>query len=163
MSEIACENVGPTGTCDTDNKSFKAYMARWMAATTKVAPFTYDTVIARLRASAKAAALQCSGGTDGETCGLRWTDGATYDGNVGVGQQLAAMEVFQTNLLKNVTGPVKNATGGTSKGNPLAGTGENTQPGLPESPITNKDRAGAGFLTTLVLISVVAAAWWMIA
>lgn len=160
MSEVACE---PIDKCDTDNKSFKAYMARWMAATTKVAPFTYDIITARLKASANAAALQCSGGTDGETCGLKWTEGAKYDGSAGVGEQLSAMEVFQTNLLTKVDGPVTNSTGGTSKGNPAAGTGGSTQPGLPKGAITNKDRVGAGFLTTLVLISVIGAAWWMVA
>ena len=160
MFERACE---PIGNCDTDNKSFKAYMARWMAATTKVAPFTYDIIIARLKASANAAALQCSGGTDGETCGLKWTEGAKYDGSAGVGEQLSAMEVFQTNLLAKVDGPVKNSTGGTSKGNPSAGTGGSSQPGLPQGIITNKDRVGAGILTTLVLISVIGAAWWMVA
>ena len=160
MSERACE---PIGTCDTDNKSFKAYMARWMAATTKVAPFTYPIVHDRLRASAIAAALQCSGGTDGETCGLKWTDGAKYDGSAGVGEQLSAMEVFQTNLLNRVDGPVKNSTGGTSKGNPSAGTGGSRQPGAPKGAITNKDKIGAGILTTLVLIGVVGGAWWMVA
>lgn len=160
MAEMACEAIGK---CDTDNKSFKAYMSRWLAATAKVAPFTYPTVRDRLRASAAAAALQCSGGADGETCGLRWTEGAKYDGSAGVGEQMSAMEVFQTNLLASVNGPVKNSTGGTSKGNPAAGTGGTSiQPGLLKGEITHKDRVGAGFLTMLVLISVVGAAWWMI-
>ncbi|EHK99713.1 putative mannan endo-1,6-alpha-mannosidase [Glarea lozoyensis 74030] len=35
----------PTGTCDTDQRSFKAYLSRWMAGTAKIAPFTHDTVL----------------------------------------------------------------------------------------------------------------------
>lgn len=160
MFEAACEGVG---TCNTDNKSFKAYMSRWMAATTKVAPYTYDIVMARLRASATAAALQCSGGPDGETCGLRWTQGATYDGSAGVGEQMSAMEVFQTLLLEKVDGPVKEATGGTSKGDPSAGTGGTSDPRLPLNPITKKDRVGAGIITTLAILGVIGGVWWMIA
>jgi mannan endo-1,6-alpha-mannosidase len=33
--------------------SFKAYLTRWMAASTKVAPFLYDQVIAALQTSAQ--------------------------------------------------------------------------------------------------------------
>lgn len=159
MYEAACERIG---TCNTDNKSFKAYMSRWLAGTAKVAPFTYDIVMTRLRASAAAAALQCSGGPDGETCGLRWEMGAEYDGSAGVGEQMSALEVFQTNLLDRVDGPVKNSTGGTSKGNPSAGTGGTPMTGLLTNRIEKKDKVGAGILTFLVLIGVIGGAWWMI-
>lgn len=160
MYEVACE--GP-GTCNTDNKSFKAYLSRWMAATTKLAPFTFDTIMPKLRASAAAAALQCSGGADGKTCGLRWTEGAKWDGSTGVGEQMSAMEVFQSNLITKVEAPVTNNTGGTSKGDPSAGTGGTaTQPGLPNA-VTKKDKVGAGILTTLVLMGVMAGTWWIVA
>lgn len=160
MFEAACE---PIGTCNNDNKSFKAYMSRWMAATTKVAPYTYERVKARLRASAAAAALQCSGGADGETCGLRWTEREKYDGSAGVGEQLSAMEVFQTLLAEKVDGPVTASTGGTSKGDPSAGTGGTADPRLPLNPITKKDRVGAGILTSLAIVGVIGGVWWMIA
>ena len=160
MFEAACE---PIGTCNTDNKSFKAFMSRWMAATTKVAPYMYQRVIDRLRASATAAALQCSGGADGETCGLRWTEREKYDGSAGVGEQLSAMEVFQTLLVDKVDAPVKASTGGTSKGDPSAGTGGTVDPTLPLNPITQKDRVGAGILTALALVGAVGGVWWMIA
>ena len=159
MVEVACE---PYNTCDTDNWSFKAYLSRWMAATTKMAPWTYNTVITKLRASAAGAALQCSGGASGTMCGMKWTDGAKYDGTTGVGQQMSALEVIQSNLISRVAGPVTNATGGTSKGDPSAGSSGTVDPTIPKSPIKQRDRAGAGFLTSLVLIGGIGGAWWMI-
>ena len=161
MYEVACE--GPS-TCDTDNYSFKAYLARWMVASTKYAPFIYETVMTKIAASAQAAAAQCSGGSNGQMCGMKWTNGAQWDGTQGVGQQMGALEVIQANLINNVAVPVTNKTGGTSKGDPGAGSGgANTNPTLSQSTIGTSDRAGAGILTTLVLISVIGGAWWMIA
>src|SRR5271170_226589 len=93
MMESACENVG---TCDVDQLSFKAYLSRWMAATTVRAPFTYNLLIPYLQASAMGAASACSGpavvagGTSDTTCGMKWTTG-TYDGLTGVGQQMSAL------------------------------------------------------------------------
>ena len=160
MVEVACE---PYNTCNTDNYSFKAYLSRWMAATTKMAPFTYDTIIEKLRASAAAAALQCSGGSGGTLCGMKWTDGAKYDGTTGVGQQMSALEVMQSLLISKVAAPVTDATGGTSKGDPSAGSGGTFNPLLPNDQIQRKDRVGAGFLTTLVIVSGLGCIWWMIA
>ncbi|KAL8639958.1 MAG: hypothetical protein Q9228_003072 [Teloschistes exilis] len=160
MLEIACE---PYNTCDTDNYSFKAYLARWMAASTKMAPWIYDGVMEKIRASAAAAALQCSGGPSGTFCGMKWTDGAKWDGTRGVGQQMSALEVMQSLLISKVAGPVTNATGGTSKGDPSAGSGGTFDPRLPQDSIQQRDRVGAGFLTTLVIVSGLGSAWWMIA
>lgn len=112
MYEVACE---PSNNCDTDQLSFKAYLARWMAASTKVAPFVGDIVNAQLKTSAVAAAKSCSGGADGVTCGTKWTTGA-WDGAYGVGQQMSALETIQGLLIGQVSGPVTNSTGGTSKG-----------------------------------------------
>ena len=118
MFEVACE---PTGTCDTDNYSFKAYLSRWMVASIKYAPFITGTVMPLLQTSAKNAALQCSGGPNNQMCGQKWTAGATWDGTMGVGQQMSALEVVQANLIDLVPVPVTNKTGGTSQGNPAAG------------------------------------------
>jgi len=59
MDEVACEDVNTTGTCDTDQLSFKAYFSRWLAATAKMCPWTHDTIMAWLKPSATAAAEQC--------------------------------------------------------------------------------------------------------
>ncbi len=158
---MACET---NGKCDNDQMSFKAYLARWMAATTKVAPYTFDTIMPLLKSSATAAAQQCSGGNNGRMCGLKWTDGATWDGTTGVGQQMSALEVIQSNLITKVSAPFTNTTGGTSQGNPDAGSGSvSSSTQLVSTPTTTGDRVGAGFLTTLVVVSILGGAWWMIA
>lgn len=158
MVEI-CE---PSVKCNVDQQSFKAYLARWMAATIKLAPFTRDYVMPKLHASAQAAAAQCSGGSDGVTCGLQWTKGAVWDGLYGVGEQMSALEVIQSNMIDQVAGPVTNSTGGTSQGNPSAGTGGTSPTGINTNPVTQSDRAGAGFLTAMVLITGIGGAWWIV-
>ncbi|KAL9116450.1 MAG: hypothetical protein Q9187_007025, partial [Circinaria calcarea] len=151
MYEVACE---PQGNCNLDQASFKAYLSRWMAATTKLAPFTTDFIMTKLRASAIAAAKQCTGGADGTTCGIRWTTNGVWDGSSGVGQQMSALEVIQSNLISSVAAPVTNSTGGISVGNPSAGTGAVSPIGLPTNPIMLRDQVGAGFLTAFALLLV---------
>jgi len=156
--EVACE---PKLSCTTDMFSFKAYLTRWMAATTMVAPYTYDTIMPVLKTSAIAAAKQCIGGNNQRTCGLSWSSG-TYDGTVGVGQEMAAMSVIFVNLLPlvAVTAPFTNLTGGTSVGNADAGSGSVSNPEAIK-PATTADRAGAGIVTTLILVSVTGMFGWM--
>lgn len=160
MFEVACE---PSGNCNLDQQSFKAYLSRWMAATIKVAPWTHDTIMPLLRTSAAAAAKICSGGgVEDATCGSKWFTG-TYDGSKGVGQQMSALEVIQSMLIDQVDGPVGNSSGGTSRSdNPNVGLGTD-DPTAPVKLITTADRAGAGILSALVLIGIVGGAWWMIA
>ncbi|KAG9233368.1 glycoside hydrolase family 76 protein [Amylocarpus encephaloides] len=148
MYEASCEDItstgSATGTCNTDQRTFKAFLSRWMAATTKIAPFTRDTIMAYLKPSASAAASQCSGGTDGVTCGEHWTDGSTWDGMYGVGEQMSALSVIQSMLIDDAAELVTNSTGGTSVGNSAAGS----------TVITTADKAGAGILTAVVLAGV---------
>jgi mannan endo-1,6-alpha-mannosidase len=159
MMEVACES---NGKCDTDQQSFKGYLSRWMAASIKVAPFVKDWVMPRIQASATAAVATCNGGADGNQCGLEWTK-QTNDGLMGVGEQLAVLQVVQANLIENVPGPVTNATGGTSKGNPAAGGSTSSSNPITFTTITTGDKAGAGILTTLVLVGMFGGAWWMAA
>lgn len=143
MYESSCE---PENKCTTDQTSFKAYLGRWMADIAKIAPFTYDTIIERLRASATAAAAQCSGGDTGTYCGTLWTTGS-YDGSMGVGQQLSALEVVQVTLLDTIAGPITDDTGGSSKGDSSAGTSDSAHIPHRLGPVTKKDRVGAGVVT----------------
>jgi mannan endo-1,6-alpha-mannosidase len=162
MIEEACETQNPP-TCDTDMLSFKAFLSRWMAAATKMAPFIYDQVHAALVTSATAAALQCSGGANGRLCGLQWTKGAVWDGTTGVGQQMSALEVIISTQIARTKVPFTNTTGGTSVGNPDAGAGSvGTADGLTNEPITTGDRAGAGILTAVLLIALVGGVAWML-
>jgi mannan endo-1,6-alpha-mannosidase len=91
-------NCEPWGICNTDQFSFKAYLARYSAKTVQLAEWTRDIISPRLYASAKAAARSCSGGADGVTCGTKWyVDG--WDGTKGMGQQLSALETIQSLLV----------------------------------------------------------------
>ena len=142
--------------------SFKAYLTRWLAATTKMAPYTYSLIMPKLAASAQAAALQCNGGDNGRMCGLSWSKGAVWDGTQGVGQQMAAMSSIFVNLLplEEVAGPFTNTTGGTSVGNPDAGSRSDPDPAA-ITPATTTDRARAGIITTLILVSATGMFGWM--
>ncbi|CAK4032275.1 glycoside hydrolase family 76 [Lecanosticta acicola] len=102
MYEAACE---PYNTCDNDQYSFKAYLARWMAKAAVVYPSITDNVRKYLSASAQAAAGACTGGDNKQACGQKWYVGG-YDGVTGVGQELSAMETIQSLLLLNGNPPV---------------------------------------------------------
>jgi mannan endo-1,6-alpha-mannosidase len=154
MTEVACEGVG---TCNVDEHSFKAYLSRWLANMTKWAPHTYNVIMPYLRASSIAAAKQCVGGDNGRMCGLIWNNDS-YDGTIGVGQQMAALEVTMANLIANSSAPLTADKGGTSEGNPGSGgddIGQNQPKGPDYAPINGGDRFGAAILTLLVLASVV--------
>ncbi|KAF2083359.1 glycoside hydrolase family 76 protein [Saccharata proteae CBS 121410] len=160
MYEQACE---PRGNCNIDQRSFKAYLSRWMAATMKVAPWTQSLLEPYLVASRQAAAKICSGGTNNTMCGLQWTTNGVFDGSTGVGEQMAALEVMGTALIATVAGPVTNNTGGTSQGDPNAGSSDNAHTPIAYDPISTGDKAGAGILTALILSGIVGGAWWMVA
>lgn len=161
MVEIACETQG---TCNYDQPSFKAYLSRWMAATTQLASFTSDALLPKLKTSAQGAAGQCSGGSDGTTCGRAWYSNQ-WDSKKGVGEQMSAMSVIQANLITKVGPPVTANKGGTSKGDPSAGSGGDN-PVVVHDPsanmkITAGDRAGAAILTALVLGGLVGMVVWI--
>ena len=158
MYEVACE---PNKLCNEDQKGYKGYLARWMAATTKVASWTSDYSLPRLAASAKAAAAQCSGGNDGTVCGQEWTKGAQWDGIDRLGSQMSALEVIQSNLITMVSGPLTNGTGGTSFGDPAAGTHSVGADPPAFDQITTAEKAGAGVLTAAAFILVVGGSYWM--
>ncbi|KAF5859218.1 hydrolase 76 protein [Aspergillus alliaceus] len=159
MYERACESVN---TCEVDQRSFKGYLARWMAATTQMAPFTIDEVMPKLRASARAAAKTCTGGSDQSSCGLKWTS-EKWDGSDDVGIQMAALEVIQSILVGDVDPPVTDNTGGTSRGDPSGGSkSEDPQTHSLTGSITAADRAGAGILTVLMALLVFGTVWWAV-
>lgn len=166
MYEATCErNTGGQGgePCNTDQRSFKAYLSRWLAATTLLAPWTADTIMPLLRASALAAAQSCSGGSDDVTCGNRWwAEG--WDGLWGVGEQMSALEVIQSNLIGGVKGPLSSTTGGTSKGDASAGGGQDGVPteGISVDDLSKHGRHGAIALTVVLILAMLGAAWWVL-
>ncbi|KAJ5167527.1 Mannan endo-1-6-alpha-mannosidase DCW1 [Penicillium canariense] len=151
-----------TGRCNTDQLSFKAYMARWLAEAIQLAPYTYDTVMIKLRATAKAAVAQCQGGSTGTYCGHRWSSGS-YDGTTGVGQQMGVLEVLQGLLAPDNSGPLTSSTGGTSEGDSAAGTGsDEDETTIHYSAITAGDTAGAAILTAIVIGLTLSAVYMML-
>ncbi|KAI0018779.1 mannan endo-1,6-alpha-mannosidase DCW1 [Xylariomycetidae sp. FL0641] len=154
MWEPACETT-PAG-CNTDQESFKGHLVTWLALTTTVAPFTADTLKPLLASTAKAAALQCDGtaagfkGPPGTACGFGWLDNQPFDGLVGVGQQMNALQAIMAPLVEASEAPLTEDTGGSSEGDPNAGASDDGKIEKPR-PITTSDRAGAGMLTALVL------------
>jgi len=160
MMEYACE---PPNTCNTDQRSFKAYLSRWLAVTTQLAPFTTAQITPWLRTSAEAAAKICTGNPNNPTCGRKWYV-TTNDGLTDVGNQMSAMSIVQSNLISNLEPPVGVNTGGNSPGNPNAGEGEGTPslPGIYTRLITSGDVGGAWFIAVLCLIATAVFAWFMI-
>lgn len=162
MCEVACEAPQPQ-TCNYDQPSFKAYLTRWMAVTSQLAPFTEPTITRRLKGSAQAAAPQCAG-QDRNMCGRRWYQDA-WDGFFGVGEQMSALSIFQNNLIKSVAPPLTIDRGGTSQSDPNAGADVDSalsvDPSLAVS-MTMGDRVGAGILTFLSVMLAITGTSWMV-
>lgn len=75
---------------------------------------------------------------------------------------MAAMSTIFVNLLPLtfVGPPLTNLTGGTSQGNPNAGSQSVKDPNALK-PATQGDRVGAGILTTLMLVGATGMFGWM--
>lgn len=103
------------------------------------------------------------------TCGTNWFANTsssspttvTWDNTWGVGQQLCALEVIQSNLITKVRGPLTNVTGGTSEGDATAGSGGTKDPTRMKK-ITQADRAGAVIVTIIVLAGWLGGMIWLI-
>lgn len=101
MYEHACE---PYELCNTDMKSFKGYLSRFMYSSALMVPALQSQVSAYLDASAAGAAKACSGGDVATTCGQKWYTG-DFDGSVGLGQSMSALETVQGLLAKSAPAP----------------------------------------------------------
>ncbi|KAJ4140069.1 hypothetical protein NW768_001421 [Fusarium equiseti] len=159
MTEVACESVK---LCNLDQKSFKAYLSRWLAVTTQWAPHTHDFIMPLLRTSAIAATNVCTGGENGRMCSLYWTKN-TFEGDVTVGQQMAALEITLACMIQDRPAPLTKNTGGTSKANPGGGSADigRTIPDLDYDPLPAGDKAGAAILTVLVVTGLLALMTWI--
>lgn len=163
--EPACEDVG---TCTSDMLSFKGYVARWMAVTSQLAPFTRNNITTVLQTSAQAAVKTCSGGDNGRMCGFKWHQGS-WDSSIGAGQQMNVLATLTSLLASSGEAsaaggdggaPVTNSTGGTSGGDAAAGYGEKVWE-RKIRPITAADKAGAAILTIVLLGSFTAGSVWV--
>ena len=154
--EPACEEKM---TCTTDMLSFKGYMHRWLSTVTQIAPFTADKILPVLKTSTEAAISTCAGGQNSRACGFKWNK-KKFDNSVGAGQQMNVLSAVSSLLIGQTGGPVTNSTGGTSIGDPNAGSQSDHFTGE-KPPPTESDRAGAGFLTFFILASAVGTWTWM--
>ncbi|KAF7556769.1 hypothetical protein G7046_g6214 [Stylonectria norvegica] len=155
--EVACENVK---TCTTDMLSFKGYIHRWMSTVTRIAPFSAPLILPVLQKSTQAAITQCTGGATGRECGFRWASGA-FDDNTGAGQTMNVLAAVSSLLMEHSDPPVTSKSGGTSAGNPNAGSGGGDDFQKHDKPIGTGDKAGAGILTFIVLASACGMFGWM--
>lgn len=132
-----------------------------MGATIPLAPFTKELLESKIQASSKAAAQQCNGPDN--ACGLVWTDRANYKSTTGIGEQMAALEIFKANLVHTAKAPVTGKTGGTSKGNSGSGSGNGAvEDDIRTRAISTGDKAGAGILATLAILLPVGAAFMIV-
>ncbi|KAG5991182.1 hypothetical protein E4U43_004082 [Claviceps pusilla] len=146
--------------CNNDQQSFKGYFLRWIAATTQLAPYTYSTVKPILETAASKAASVCIGSPDasvykgppGTACGFSWIPGGTFDGIVAVGSMMNALDAVMYNLIAKAAPPVTARSGGTSKGDPSAGSGGTEDP-TKLRPLTTKDKIGAGVITMFLIVA----------
>jgi mannan endo-1,6-alpha-mannosidase len=162
-----CDPLGTgPGHCNFDQVNYKGFLSRWMAMTVQMAPFTEHTITPLLKSSATAAMEQCCG-TDpnfsGNTaCGRQWSMNSTWDGTSGPGQQLSALEVLISTIVKSQPAPLTNSTGGTSASDPTAGfNSSSVEPGSIVTPTTNKDRVGAWILTAIIVASTAVVCYFM--
>ena len=109
MIETACEGAD---TCDTDNKFYKGILARDMARTMVVAPFTESTILPLLQSTGEAAAASGCADPNG-TCGFVWT-GSTNNGT-DLGSDYSALEAVLGNLVLAKT-TLQNGNGTTEQG-----------------------------------------------
>jgi mannan endo-1,6-alpha-mannosidase len=76
-------------------------------------------------------------------------------------EQMAALSVIGANMITAANVPLTNSTGGTSLGDPDAGSTASTSPIQAEKPITTSDKAGAAILTLLASVGVIGGAFWI--
>lgn len=115
-----------------------------------------------LRASAIAATDKCTGGDNKRMCGLYWTKDK-FEGEITIGQQMAALEVTLSCMIQDRPAPLTKDTGGTSKANPGGGSEDvgRTTPDLAYKPLPAGDKAGAAILTFVVLSGLLAGMFWI--
>lgn len=76
---------------------------------------------------------------------------------------MSALSVIQATLIGKAVNLVTNNTGGTSAGNPAGGSASATSSdGSMDTPVTSGDRAGAGFLTAVMVAGVLGGVGFMV-
>jgi Glycosyl hydrolase family 76 len=152
MVESACEGAQ---NCNKDQRSFKAYLSRWLAVTAQIAPFTAPQIMPLIQDSAEGAMTACVQASGGIQCGRRWNIIAD-DGERDIGNQMSAMSIVQANLVMKSTA-LADLTTGISESNPEAGGGAQ----MPRA-ITRSDIAGASAMTVMIITLLFAGGLWLV-
>jgi mannan endo-1,6-alpha-mannosidase len=97
MFEAECEL---SSTCNVDQVSMEAFLARRLAGASILAPFTAGRVGTLLRTSAIGAAAACTAGPYGNTCGNEWYINGS-DGTSRFGQQLSVVGYIRATRQRN--------------------------------------------------------------
>jgi mannan endo-1,6-alpha-mannosidase len=162
LTEFECET---TEICNRNEVLFKGLTAGWMAFAALIVPSTYSTIVPKLQASSAAAAASCSGDNN-NTCGVKWYTNS-WDGQIGLEEQMSALNIFWSNLIMtsnaSAYAPVTSRTGGNSSSDPTAGTTDSTDTTSTLKAITTADKAGAGILTALFAVAIIAVVYWTVA
>lgn len=158
MQETTC---APSKRCNNDQRLFRSLWLRCLHLTMHLIPETKGTIYPYIQKLAQGAANSCSGGSDGVTCGMDWSN-ATWDGYFGLGEQMLALEVILATLVDEVPAPFTADNGGSSKSVPDAGMNDVDYTNKNTIDIEGKDRAGAGIITAVVLLVLLGCLIWML-
>ncbi|KAI3402394.2 DFG5 [Candida oxycetoniae] len=155
MQETTCQ---PSNLCNNDQRSFRSLFSRCLGLTMLIIPELEPQIRPYLEKSAVAAAQSCSGSYDQVTCGENWSFNG-WDGVYGLGEQMSALEVMMSLIVEQ---PLSIASGGSNRTNYEAGFDSKDTSNKNEITVTTKDKAGAGALTAIVLIILLAGSIWMV-
>lgn len=108
LFEYQCDQFGR---CNNDQRAFRAIVARTLGNVVQLAPPYAERAQKIIDNSALGAAASCSGGSDQRTCGINWAINE-WDGWYGLGEQIAALEVIQNNLISRIAPPCTEETCG---------------------------------------------------
>ncbi|KAI0852805.1 glycoside hydrolase family 76 protein [Daldinia vernicosa] len=113
-TEIACEK----NSCTSDMHFYKGILHRALASTVRVAPHTASKIQPSLKSSAKKAAAECTGGSNGRLCGFVWSTGE-FDGSTGAAQQMNMLSALVSILpvVEQVSGGNSSAGSGSGSSN----------------------------------------------
>ncbi|GCE99276.1 hydrolase 76 protein [Zygosaccharomyces mellis] len=157
LFEYSCQS---SHSCNTDQRSFKAYYITMLAATAQLIPDFSERIMGLINSTAYGAAQSCVGGYDGHTCGIDWNQNG-WDGQYGLGEQMAALEALVVTQAMNRPAPYNSTNGGNSTGDGAAGT-QKAPTNLKPLHITSGSRAGAGIITCVVGFSIIASFLWLV-
>ena len=158
MYESACMRHH---TCQTDQRSFRAYLSRFLALTAVLVPDSRDTINTYFDTTAKAVAQSCVGGYDGHTCGMNWSYSG-WDTYYGLGEEMSALEVIQSLMINFGKDTILNMTdGGSSRGDVLSGN-TTYKPEAKLLDLDKGDTAGASIITVIIGITIILLGYFVI-